>query len=550
MLSNNKFKAVGISAALATTLGLGLAPAAALAETKPVVPAPELKKPLPAELATVVRMYNKWTGEHLFTTNALEVADLEARGWQNEGTYWKAPAAPTDKEHKDNAKYMPVYRLYNPYTSDHLYTTDLVEYTNLMAAGWNGEDVKFMSAALPDQDNKAKVGLASPDAEGIYRQFNPNVTVGTHNYGGLAENKKLLDLGWKADNVDEDGYQQPALYGYELKKEQDESYLLTSIGELQEAYKAKLKEFNGIKDAILADVKADKYKKDAYKEKLDKLDNDIRYYQDRLDDVYLYIKNYETKTTAKINEYLKIENNTPSFADHYNDLQKASKDAAAKVKTLKATIADLKKSIKDLEDKVTSENLEIEKNNLVIKINDLVLNNEKASTDEKKDAANKKAAAEKAIAKAKENLKALKDDIKDAKDKLATRQSEIVIAKQAHDKAKKEFRDFRYDQSLPLGQLFRDLVFIQDNKAQADALKLAFTKFEEAVVKYNNDVNTAVVKYWNDVDAIKKNIDENVSASQKADYYVALAKLKDALVEQIDALSKDPQLDAEDALGI
>ena len=97
MLSNNKFKAVGISAALATTLGLGLAPAAALA------------KPADDDLATVVRMYNKWTGEHLFSTNALEVADLEARGWQNEGTYWKAPAAPfkDDKDvehHGDNAK--------------------------------------------------------------------------------------------------------------------------------------------------------------------------------------------------------------------------------------------------------------------------------------------------------------------------------------------------------------------------------------------------------------------------------------------------------------
>lgn len=534
MLSNNKIKAVGISAALATTLGLGLAPAAALA------------KPAPENLATVVRMYNKWTGEHLFTTNALEVADLEARGWANEGTYWKAPAA--DK--KANEAYMPVYRLYNPYTSDHLYTTDLVEYTNLMAAGWRGEDVKFMSAALPDKDNKAKIGSADVDAEGIYRQFNPNVTVGTHNYGGLAENKKVIDAGWKADGVDEDGRQQPMLYGYELKKEQDESYLLTSIGELQEAYKAKLKEFNGIKDAILADVKADKYKKDAYKAKLDKLDNDIRYYQERLEDINLYIDNYDNKTNSKIKEYIKLSGENAEFADHYNKLQQDSKDAAAKVKKLKATIADLKKSVKDLEDKVTSQNLEIEKNNLVVKINQIVLDNEKASLDEKKAAAKKKADAEKAIAAAKETIKGLKQDIKDAKDKLATRQSEIVIAKQAHDKAKKAFRDFRYDQSLPLGQLFRDLVFIQDNKAQAEALNEALTNLEGAVATYNDAVNTAVEKYWTDVEAIKKNIDENVSADQKAQYYVALAKLKDALVEQIDALSKDPQLDAEEALGI
>ena len=101
-----------------------------------------------------------------------------------------------------------------------------------------------------------------------------------------------------------------------------------------------------------------------------------------------------------------------------------------------------------------------------------------------------------------------------------------------------------------MGQLFRDLVFIQDNNAQLDALNVAFDNLGACVDTYNEDVTKAVETYWNDVEAIKKNIDENVSADQKAQYYVALAKLKDALVEQIDALSKDPQLDAEEALGI
>lgn len=542
MLSNNKFKAVGISAALATTLGLGLAPAAALA------------KPADDDLATVVRMYNKWTGEHLFSTNALEVADLEARGWQNEGTYWKAPAAPfkDDKDvehHGDNAKYMPVYRLYNPYTSDHLYTTDLVEYTNLMAAGWNGEDVKFMSAAFPKADNKALVDYAEDDAEGIYRQFNPNVTVGTHNYGGLAENNQVLAAGWKADGVDEDGHQQPALYGYELKKEQGESYLLNSIGKLQEAYKAELKEFNSIKDAILADVKADKYKKDAYVKKLKKLYSDIKYYQEQLVEVNLYVQNYTDKTNSKIKEYIKLTGN-PEFADHYTKLQQDSKDAAAKVKQLKDTITGLKQKIKTVEDKIAAQNLEVEKQNLEIKVQDLVLNNEKASLDEKKAAAKKKADAEKAVNEAKDAIDKLKEELKEDKKVLETRKSEVVIAKKAHDKAKKAFRDFRYDQSLPLGQLFRDLVFIQDNNAQLDALNVAFDNLGACVDTYNEDVTKAVETYWNDVEAIKKNIDENVSADQKAQYYVALAKLKDALVEQIDALSKDPQLDAEEALGI
>ena len=540
MLSNNKFKAVGISAALATTLGLGLAPAAALA------------KPAAEDLVTVVRMYNKWTGEHLFTTNALEVADLEARGWQNEGTYWKAPAVPK-KDTDSNAKYMRVYRLYNPYTSDHLYTTDLVEYTNLMAAGWNGEDVKFMSAATSDADNKAKVGGIEDDAEGIYRQFNPNVTVGTHNYGGLAENNQLLAAGWKADGVDEDGYQQPMLYGYELKKEQDEAYLLNSIGKLQEAYKAKLKEFNDVKDAVLADVKADKYKKSAYAKKLHKIYNDIKHYQDQLVDVNHYVRNYEEKTTSKIQDYIKLQlsqDNKAQFAKTYTDLQDASKKAAAEVKRLKATIADLKKDIKTVEDEIAAKKLDVEKQNLEIKVQDLVLNNEKASTAEKEAAAKKKADAEIAVQADKGAIDDLNKKLKDNKEKLETRKSEIVIAKQAHDKAKKAFRDFRYDQSLPLGQLFRDLVFIQDNDAQLNALAEAFDKLLVSVDTYDEAVTIAVEKYWSDVEAIKKNIDENASSDQKAAYYVALAKLKDALVEQIEALCKDPQLEAEDALGI
>ncbi len=546
MFSNNKIKAVGISAALATTLGLGLAPAAALA------------KPAAEDLVTVVRMYNKWSGEHLFTTNALEVADLEARGWQNEGTYWKAPAVPK-KDTDSNAKYMRVYRLYNPYTSDHLYTTDLVEYTNLMAAGWNGEDVKFMSAAQAQKDNQAKVDTSKleTDVEGIYRQFNPNVTVGTHNYGGLAENNQVLAAGWKADNVDADGHQQPALYGYELKKEQDEAYLLNSIGKLQEAYKAKLKEFNDVKEAVLADVKADKYKKGSYAEKLEKIHNDIVYYQGQLKQVNLYITNYKDKTTKKINDYLVLKDeNKPEFATTYKKLQSDSVNAANEVLTLKGELGKLKDAIKADESEISKQNLEVQKQNLEIKLQDLVLNDEKATTAEKKAAADAKASAEEAVKVAKKAIKEAEAKLQDHKDKLETGKSKVVIAKQKHDKAKKAFRDFRYDQSLPLGQLFRDLVFIEDNEMQYKKLGTAFDALDTRVWMMNGVggfgevADNAVDAYWKAVETIKQNIDEKVSEEQKAAYYKALVELKDALVKQIEDLSADPQLDAEEALGI
>ena len=75
------------------------------------------------------RLYNRWSGEHLFTMDKGEVGNLVSLGWKDEGVAWQAPS------HSDT----PVYRLYNPYSGDHFYTSNKAEYDHLSAIGWNKE---------------------------------------------------------------------------------------------------------------------------------------------------------------------------------------------------------------------------------------------------------------------------------------------------------------------------------------------------------------------------------------------------------------------------
>lgn len=128
------------------------------------------------------RLYNPWTGEHLFTEDAAEVNSLLPLGWQDEGTGWKSATTSST----------PVYRLYNPYNGEHLYTTDAAEYASLQETGWSGEGVKAYSDGAE--------GVA------VYRLYNPYVTVGTHLYTtDASEYASLETLGWRGEGV--------ALYG-------------------------------------------------------------------------------------------------------------------------------------------------------------------------------------------------------------------------------------------------------------------------------------------------------------------------------------------------
>lgn len=96
----------------------------------------------------VRRLYNNWTGEHHYTTDVNEYLSLVAVGWTYEGTPWMSPK-----------KGEPVYRLYNKWSGEHFYTMDANEANHLAKAGWTREGVAWNS-------DEAK-------GRPVYRAYNP-----------------------------------------------------------------------------------------------------------------------------------------------------------------------------------------------------------------------------------------------------------------------------------------------------------------------------------------------------------------------------------------
>ena len=124
------------------------------------------------------RLYNPWSGEHLFTMNWDEVTNLVSPGWKNEGIAWYSPSF----------SHQPVYKLYNPYSGDHFYTGDKKEYDYLGSIGWSQEGEAFNSA-----DSTGKP---------IYRLFNRLLTQGTHLFTTDASKYSYLgSIGWNREGV-------------------------------------------------------------------------------------------------------------------------------------------------------------------------------------------------------------------------------------------------------------------------------------------------------------------------------------------------------------
>lgn len=70
------------------------------------------------EVQPVYRLYNPNSGEHFYTTDENERTYLSGCGWKYEGLGWYAP------KHEES---QPVYRLFSPRAGDHHYTTDARE---------------------------------------------------------------------------------------------------------------------------------------------------------------------------------------------------------------------------------------------------------------------------------------------------------------------------------------------------------------------------------------------------------------------------------------
>ena len=132
----------------------------------------------------VYRMYNPYTSEHLYTINHSEKDHLYSIGWNYEGIAWIA-----------QSKGIPVYRFYNKYTGEHHYTQDAGEKEYLEAVGWDYENIAWYSSDVETE-------CTAP----VYRLFNPNMDAaheaGAHHYTmSEAEKDALVAENWIYEGI-------------------------------------------------------------------------------------------------------------------------------------------------------------------------------------------------------------------------------------------------------------------------------------------------------------------------------------------------------------
>ena len=131
------------------------------------------------ETRSMYRLYNPNSGEHFYTSNQGERDHLVSLGWRYEGVAWNAPLTGA-----------PIFRLYNPNAGDHHYTGSEKERDDLVKLGWKYEGVAWYTA--PSTTKKPQ-----------YRLYNPNCTgAGAHHYtGSTKERDDLVKLGWRYEGI-------------------------------------------------------------------------------------------------------------------------------------------------------------------------------------------------------------------------------------------------------------------------------------------------------------------------------------------------------------
>jgi hypothetical protein len=140
-------------------------------------------------LITRYRLYSDGTHEHLYTTDTNEYNVLVAGGgWKGEGAIYKLFQGSGSLAGVDA---VPYYRLYNPYSYQHHWTTDANEYNVLGAGGWSKEGVD--GYILP---------TVATGSVPLYRLY-LNAYGGLHLWTTDANEKNVLSAtaGWKDEGV-------------------------------------------------------------------------------------------------------------------------------------------------------------------------------------------------------------------------------------------------------------------------------------------------------------------------------------------------------------
>lgn len=129
-----------------------------------------------------MRLYNPYTGEHLFSENGNEVQNLSANGWNFEQFAWKGEGD------------AHVYRLYSPWGrgGDHHYTIDKAEVEKCIQSGWS-------------LDEGATLTVSSTQKEGylpVYRLYNPYEQDHYHHFttDRNEANARIAD-GWRDEGI-------------------------------------------------------------------------------------------------------------------------------------------------------------------------------------------------------------------------------------------------------------------------------------------------------------------------------------------------------------
>lgn len=136
-------------------------------------------EPVSPATIPVYRLYNRQTGEHLYTKNTVERNYLIAIGWADEKVAFTAYAYTGT----------PVYRFFNRIGGEHFYTTSIVERNALMKnAEWSYEYIAFYTPAT---------------GKPVYRAFNTTAPVNSHLFTTSAyEFSKALAAGnWRNEGI-------------------------------------------------------------------------------------------------------------------------------------------------------------------------------------------------------------------------------------------------------------------------------------------------------------------------------------------------------------
>jgi len=147
------------------------------------------------EFPTCYRLYNPHSGKHHWTTDENEYRVLDSLGWNAEGAQYKVCSrqrSAADKNGTANISSRPHYRLYNKHAAKHHWTLDANEYSTLQRLGWNGEGI---SSYLFNEAFSVANGT-----QALYRLYNPHngkhfFTVDQHEYNVLET------LGWIKEDV-------------------------------------------------------------------------------------------------------------------------------------------------------------------------------------------------------------------------------------------------------------------------------------------------------------------------------------------------------------